>query len=152
MNPSRCSTPFISWRVPIRNPLSHSTEFFGYWSGVYSCRVFLGECKELLARLGRPGECLAPYAAPGARAWGLLISAELDRQSSANRTGPAGFAQDLSAARASSIAEVTCGESGVISGSNRVMTRPSGPMRNLVKFHLISPPDCGFEDLSVRNW
>ena len=99
-----------------------------------------------------PGSALAPYAAPGARAWGLLISAELDRQSSANRTGPAGFAQDLSEARASSIAEVTCGESGAISGSNRVMTRPSGPMRNLVKFHLISPPDCEFEDLSVRNW
>ena len=65
--------------------------------------------------------------------------------------GPAGFAQDLSEARASSIAEVTCGESGVISGSKRAMTRPSGPMRNLVKFHLISPPDCGCEDISVRN-
>ena len=152
MNPSRCSTPFISWRVPIRNPLSHSTEFFGYWSGVYSCRAFPESARSCWRAWAGPGSALAPYAAPGARAWGLLISAELDGQSSANRTGPAGFAQDLSEARASSIAEVTCGESGAISGSNRVMTRPSGPMRNLVKFHLISPPDCGFEDLSVRNW
>ena len=40
----------------------------------------LGECKELLARLGRPGERLAPYAAPGARAWGLRIASALDRR------------------------------------------------------------------------
>src|ERR1700687_584430 len=30
--------------------------------------------------LGRPGERLAPYAAPGARAWGLLITSALDRR------------------------------------------------------------------------
>lgn len=31
------------------------------------------ECKELRARRGRPGERLAPNAAPGARVWALVI-------------------------------------------------------------------------------
>jgi hypothetical protein len=35
------------------------------------------ECKALRARLGRPGERLAPYAAPGARAWALVITSGL---------------------------------------------------------------------------
>src|SRR5438445_13224656 len=56
------------------------------------------------------------------------------------------------AANAFSIALVNSGESGVTLGSNRAITRPSGPIRNLVKFHLISPPVCGFADVSVRNW
>src|SRR5271163_4458415 len=53
--------------------------------------------------------------------------------------------------RAASIAVVTCGESGVTAGSNRSTGLPLRSNRNLVKFHLISPPIWGFTDLSVRN-
>src|ERR1700685_723709 len=50
-----------------------------------------------------------------------------------------------------SMAEITSGESGVTSDSKRAITRPSGPIRNFVKFHSISPPVLGFACLSVRN-
>src|SRR5258708_1319597 len=49
-----------------------------------------------------------------------------------------------------SMAEVTSGESGVTLGSKRAITLPSRPTRNLVKFHLISPPVVGFALESVR--
>src|SRR6266404_8404962 len=42
-------------------------------------------------------------------------------------------------ASAASMAAVTSGESGVVLGSNRLMILPSRPMRNLPKFHLMSP-------------
>src|SRR6267154_4128494 len=53
--------------------------------------------------------------------------------------------------RADSMAAVTCGESGVTAGSNRSSGLPLRSNRNLVKFHLISPPICGLTDLSVRK-
>jgi hypothetical protein len=53
--------------------------------------------------------------------------------------------------RADSMAAVTCGESGVTAGSNRSSGLPSRSNRNLVKFHLISPPICGLTALSVRK-
>lgn len=51
-----------------------------------------------------------------------------------------------------SIAATTCGESGVISGSKRATIFPLRSNRNLVKFHLISPPVFGFSEESVRYW
>jgi hypothetical protein len=48
-----------------------------------------------------------------------------------------------------SIAEITSGESGVTAGSKRAIGRPLRAMRNLVKFHLISPPTLG---AAVRYW
>jgi hypothetical protein len=53
--------------------------------------------------------------------------------------------------RADSMAAVTCGESGVTADSNRSTGLPLRSNRNLVKFHLISPPICGLTDLSVRK-
>src|SRR5882757_6075897 len=53
--------------------------------------------------------------------------------------------------RADSMAAVTCGESGVTAGSKRSSGLPLRSNRNLVKFHLISPPICGLTDLSVRK-
>src|ERR1700679_42516 len=44
---------------------------------------------------------------------------------------------------ADSIAEITTGESGVTAGSRRAIGCPLREMRNLVKFHLISPPMWG---------
>src|SRR5580658_2579785 len=52
---------------------------------------------------------------------------------------------------ADSTAAVTCGESGVTAGSNRATGLPFRSKRNLVKFHLMSPPTDGFADLSVRK-
>ena len=51
---------------------------------------------------------------------------------------------------AASIAAATSGESGVTLGSNRATALPWRSNRNLVKFHLMSPPNCGSADLSVR--
>ena len=51
-----------------------------------------------------------------------------------------------------SIAVVTSAESGFTAGSNRATGLPLRSKRNLVKFHLMSPPICGFADLLVRNW
>src|SRR6267154_2412093 len=45
---------------------------------------------------------------------------------------------------------VTSAESGVTAGSKRARIWPSGPTRNFVKFHWISPPVFGFADLSVK--
>jgi hypothetical protein len=54
-------------------------------------------------------------------------------------------------ASAASMAAVTWGESGVTAGSKRATGLPLRSKRNLVKFHLMSPPICGFSDLSVRK-
>src|SRR5580693_9507671 len=54
--------------------------------------------------------------------------------------------------RADSIADVTCGESGVVAGSNRATGLPLRSNRNLVKFHLMSPANCGSVEESVRKW
>jgi len=53
--------------------------------------------------------------------------------------------------RAFSTAEVRSFESGSTSESNRAITLPSGPIKNFVKFHPMSPPVFGFAVLSVRN-
>src|SRR6266852_1482418 len=61
----------------------------------------------------------------------------------------------FSEASALSIDAVTSGESGVTAGSKRARISPSGPTRNFVKFHLISPPGFGFADgfdLLVGAW
>ena len=50
---------------------------------------------------------------------------------------------------ADSIAEITCGESGVTAGSKRAIGCPLRAMRNFVKFHLISPLTLG---AAVRYW
>ena len=50
---------------------------------------------------------------------------------------------------ADSIAEINSGESGVTAGSKRAIGCPLRAMRNLVKFHLISPPTLG---AAVRYW
>lgn len=51
-----------------------------------------------------------------------------------------------------SMAATTCGESGVTSGSKRATIFPLRSTRNLVKFHLISPPVFGCNEESVRYW
>src|SRR5579864_6110760 len=53
--------------------------------------------------------------------------------------------------RADSMALTTLGASGFTAGSKRASTLPSRPTRNLVKFHLMSPPVVGLAVLSVRN-
>src|SRR6516162_1249541 len=58
----------------------------------------------------------------------------------------------FSPASAFSTAEVSSGDSGSTFESKRAITFPSGPTRNLVKFHPISPPVSGCSLLSVRNW
>src|ERR1700679_2569820 len=46
-----------------------------------------------------------------------------------------------------SISAITCGESGVTSGSNRATTFPFRSTKNFVKFHLMSPVTAGFASL-----
>src|SRR5450755_337944 len=53
--------------------------------------------------------------------------------------------------RAASIASTTGWASGFTAGSKRAITLPSRSTRNLVKFHLISPPVVGLSSLLVRN-
>src|SRR5271170_4357873 len=53
--------------------------------------------------------------------------------------------------RAPSTAAITSGDSGVTLGSKRATGLPLRSKRNLVKFHLISPPSFGSVDLSVRK-
>src|SRR5260370_7182495 len=55
----------------------------------------------------------------------------------------------FSEASALSIDAVTSGESGVTAGSKRARICPSGPTRNFLKFHLISPPVFRFAHFSL---
>src|SRR5258708_9685589 len=52
---------------------------------------------------------------------------------------------------ADSTAAVTSGESGFVAGSNRATGFPLRSNRNFVKFHLMSPANCGSDVGSVRN-
>src|SRR5947209_4162886 len=54
--------------------------------------------------------------------------------------------------RAFSIAPTISAESGFTGDSNRAITLPLLSTKNLVKFHLISPPNAGSVSLLVRNW
>ncbi len=51
-----------------------------------------------------------------------------------------------------SMALVTSGASGFTRGSKRETILPSLLIRNLVKFHWISPACCGSVSFEVRNW
>src|SRR2546423_4936532 len=67
---------------------------------------------------------------------------------------PAGLVCGHFAASAASIASVTSGESGLVRGSKRLMIFPSRPIRNLLKFHLMSPGygDSGPASATYRGW
>src|SRR5262249_39187949 len=54
-------------------------------------------------------------------------------------------------ASSSSMALTTLSESGFSAGSSPATISPLRPIRNLVKFHWISPPNFGFVSLLVRN-
>ena len=89
---------------------------------------------------------------------GLNADANASHSKSGERSGEiCGFrgchagSRYLLLSSADSMAAVTCGESGVTAGSNRSTGLPLRSKRNLVKFHLISPPICGLTDLSVRK-
>src|ERR1035441_7111360 len=65
---------------------------------------------------------------------------------------PAKVSQSPYCANAASTALSNSAASGVTAGSKRLITLPFVSTRNLVKFHLISPPVRGLTDLSVRYW
>src|ERR1039457_2492049 len=65
---------------------------------------------------------------------------------------PASVRWVLYCANAASTDLTRSAASGVTADSKRLITLPFLSTRNLVKFHLISPPVLGLADLSVRYW
>lgn len=89
-----------------------------------------------------PPAWLLPTAFPNAR--GRLGNLAL-----ANR--PIRDPADQPLGRAASMALTNSASSGVVRGENRLISLPSGPIRNFSKFQLILPLPTGLVSCAVRN-
>jgi len=91
----------------------------------------------------------SPRPTPDRR--GRLLRSRLRAANLTDRSGArVGYRASRFAFSSFSIASVTVGSLGWVRGENRAAGLPSRPIRNLAKFHSISPANSGLVSLEVR--